>query len=93
MTGPSEPVRTLNVSGTWHDAAGVTDAVTQQGNRFTVSAYGVGERSEDSGTISGLSYQSGYTAVYANGVLSTGRCSGTISPDGTAIEGTCSTPP
>jgi len=88
---PSESVHELipNVSGTWHDAAGVTYVVKQQGSRFTVSAYGVGARSEGTGTISGSTYQSVYSAVYANGVRSTGRCSGMISVDGTAIEGTC----
>lgn len=91
ITTPGEPAHEHipNVSGTWHDAAGVTYVVKQQGSRFTVSAYGVGGTSEGTGTISGSTYQSVYSAVYANGVRSTGRCSGMISADGSAIEGTC----
>jgi beta-lactam-binding protein with PASTA domain len=84
---PREPV--INLTGYWHDTSGVTYQTVQRGNTFTYSASGVGGLSRGAGTIRGLQFESTYSAAYVNGARSTGRCTGTISPEGNEIRGTC----
>ena len=78
----------VNVSGIWHDVNGVTYQVSQRGNTFTYAASARGVVSRGSGTIRGLEFASSYTTV-ANGVRSTGRCTGTISSDGSILRANC----
>ena len=78
----------VNLTGIWHDSAGVTYQVSQRGNTFTYSASSPVSASRGSGTIRGLEFVSSYEAI-VSGVRSTGRCAGTISPDGGILRANC----
>lgn len=84
---PREPE--INLTGYWHDAQGVSYQTVQRGNNFTYTASGVGGMSRGTGVIRGLQFESTYNAAYTNGSRSSGRCAGTISPDGNILKAAC----
>jgi hypothetical protein len=90
---PAEPVKPrepeINLTGYWHDVQGVSYQTVQRGNNFTYTASGVGGMSRGTGVIRGLQFESTYTAAYTNGSRSSGRCAGTISPDGNTLKAAC----
>jgi hypothetical protein len=90
---PAEPVKPrepeINLTGYWHDVQGVSYQTVQRGNNFSYTASGVGGMSRGNGVIRGLQFESTYTAAYTNGSRSSGRCAGTISPDGNTLKAAC----
>jgi hypothetical protein len=84
---PREPE--INLTGYWHDVQGVSYQTVQRGNNFTYTANGVGGMSRGTGVIRGLQFESTYNAAYTNGSRSSGRCAGTISPDGNTLKAAC----
>jgi PASTA domain/TIR domain len=79
----------VNIAGIWHDATGSAFRVEQHGNTFTYTASSPAAMSQGSGTIRGLAFDSYYDAAYKNGTRARGRCTGTISADGSVIRVAC----
>jgi len=78
------------ISGRWRDTTwGHVSQITQDGEAFHYSVWGAACRgtfqSSGSGTIRGNRVESTYRST----MPSQGRCSGTVSPDGTQIRSTC----
>jgi hypothetical protein len=88
---PPTPLPTAaatNISSAWLDNWGTQSQVTQQGETFRFTAWGVGcagaFQSSGSGTIRGNRTESTYQTAYSHG-----SCSGTVSPDGRQLTQTC----
>ena len=86
-----------NISGVWRDVEYPSNSsqLSQDGNRvhFTrrgVLPNGVRFESSGSGTATGQSFNSDYSARYSSGATSMGNCSGTMSIDGKFMKLTCS---
>ncbi len=82
------PTAEINIGGAWRDTWGFQSQVTQHGDKYQFTAWGIGcggsFQSSGSGTIKGNSVESTYQSTYSHG-----RCSGTVSPDGMRMTSTC----
>lgn len=100
---PKDPIETPsadptpNISGKWSDSdnPGNGTKVSQTDSTFAFTRWGTlpnGVRFESSGTGSlvGSRLTSQYAATYESGKISSGKCNGSVSPDATRIEQTCS---
>lgn len=80
----------VDVSGRWRDTTwGHVSEIAQKGDSFGFTVWGNacrgGFRSSGTGTLEGHRFESAYRST----MPSEGRCSGTVSPDGTQIRSTC----
>jgi TIR domain len=80
----------INIAGSWRDPTwGHVSQITQDGDAFEYTVWGtacLGKfRSSGTGSIRGMRLESTYRST----MPSQGRCSGTVSPDGTRITSTC----
>lgn len=85
-----------SISGTWQDLEYPSNGsqFSQEGDRFRFTRWGTlptGDsfESSGSGTIVEQSLSGSYSAKYRSGATSTGKCSGTVSTDGTKMNLTC----
>ncbi len=85
---PLPTAAAINLNSAWLDNWGVRSQITQQGETFQFTAWGVGcmgaFKSSGSGTIRGNQVESAYQSTHSHG-----RCSGTVSPDGRQMTSTC----
>ncbi len=86
----------IKIAGHWRDPnmPGNGSRITQVGNSFQFTGWGVLPQgipyeSSGSGTVNGQNITSTYTARYRNGLVSSGNCWGTVSPDGLRMTITC----
>jgi len=86
---PTEVEPPVNVTGIWRDALGTVYEVSQQGNTYGFRASGGNFGSVGRGTIRGHQLESTYETQYINGVRSTGRCTGVLSPDTRTLQSNC----
>jgi hypothetical protein len=80
----------LDINGLWRDTTwGNMSQIAQDGEAFHFTAWGSAcrgnFRSSGTGTIRGTRFESAYRST----MPSEGRCSGTVSADGTQIRSTC----
>jgi len=90
---PAPTAAAINISSVWLDNWGTQSQVTQQGETFQFTAWGVGCKggafqSSGSGTIRGNRVESTYQSTHQS-THSHGSCSGTVSPDGRQLTQTC----
>ncbi len=85
---PLPTAAVINISSAWRDNWGTQSQVSQQGETFQFTAWGIGCKgafqSSGSGTIRGNRVESTYQSTHSHG-----RCSGTVSPDGRQLTSTC----
>jgi hypothetical protein len=86
---PADAEPPVNVTGIWRDALGTVYQVSQQGSTYSFQASGANFGSVGRGTIRGHQLESTYETQYINGVRSTGRCTGVLSPDTRTLESSC----
>lgn len=85
---PLPTAAVININSAWRDNWGTQTQVSQQGETFQFTAWGIGCKgafqSSGSGTIRGNRVESTYQSTHSHG-----RCSGTVSPDGRELTSTC----
>jgi hypothetical protein len=89
------PPSSITINGIWRDPTwGIMSQITQQRDTFHFTAWGPSclggmFQSSGSGTIKGNVVESRYEARLQSARRSEGRCSGTVSADGTQMTSTC----
>ena len=89
---PSSPVeQNANINGVWRDNLGTAYQVSQgrTASTYSFSARGANFASTGSGTVRGRVLESDYQTQYADGSLSSGHCTGTVSADDREVHSTC----
>lgn len=86
----------IRIGGSWRDINNLGNGshLTQEGNSFQFEGWGtlpngIQFKSTGSGTITGNTITSRYTAIYQNGWISQGTCFGTVNPNGLQMTLTC----
>lgn len=83
-------VQGVNISGVWRDRnLGTMYQIAQDGHSFRFSASHPSFESSGLGTVTGRSLESSYETRYRLGGISTGRCFGELSGDGTQMTSRC----
>jgi hypothetical protein len=93
---PSKGSPVINIAGTWRDSANPANGsrITQNGTTFEFEGWGVLPpgipfESKGSGMMTGQEFTNSYTTRYQNGWTSSGRCTGTVTPDGSHLTSKC----
>jgi len=85
---PFPAAAAINISSAWLDNWGTRSQVTQQGETFQFTSWGVGcqgaFQSSGSGTIKGNRTESTYQSTHSHG-----SCTGTVSQNGRQLTQTC----
>ncbi|MEP6609485.1 MAG: toll/interleukin-1 receptor domain-containing protein [Burkholderiaceae bacterium] len=90
------PVSILKIAGVWRDSTAPSNGsrIAQDGNNFQFTRWGVLSngiqfQSSGGGTIAGQRVTNTFRTIYQTGATSAGGCAGTISPDATRMDVSC----
>jgi hypothetical protein len=80
----------IDISGVWRDVTwGSTSRIAQDGDEFRFTVWGQACRGSFQSTGTGLIEGQRFASAYRSTIPSEGRCTGTVSADGTRIETRC----